>query len=97
MRNGADGRATARAWAGYIRALLYPVIFETNPVDGLDRVIEVVVDRGPVGTPDDFLGAVAAALASTDDLSALLPQDHSDQEIREFLRELAQRLVAGRQ
>jgi hypothetical protein len=83
-------------WQAYLRALLYPVLFDARPVDGLQRVIAEVVDSGRSGTPEDFLRAVDAALASKEDLSKILQQEHTDALIREFLVELAKALRARR-
>jgi hypothetical protein len=79
-------------WPGFIRALMYPIIFEANPADGIGRVIETVVDREKSGTQDDFLWAIGEALASGDDLGQLLPQPHPNHIIRAFLAELASTL-----
>jgi hypothetical protein len=84
----------ADAFKGRIRALIYPVQFERNPVDGLDRVLEVVVDRRALGASrEDYAAAVDAALASDEPLSRLIPQPHSEAVIRAFLAELRTRLT----
>lgn len=78
---------------GLIRMLLYPVIFEHDPVEGVDRVFDIVV-HGGVGnsTPEQYRAAVDAALSSDEDLAALLPQPHSDAIVRRYLEALRSRL-----
>lgn len=79
--------------AGLIRALLYPVVWERDPCALVDRVVEITVDRRALdGTPDEYLAAVRAALASDEPLTDLLPQDHDEATVRRFLAEVADRL-----
>ena len=78
---------------GHIRALLYPVIFEHDPIEAVDRVLDVVVHaRALRSSPEDYLAAIDAALRSDDDLATLLPQPHSDAAVRRFLEALRSRL-----
>jgi len=80
---------------GCIRALLYPVQFERDPVDGIDRVMEQVVRKRALGlAPADYLALVRAALASNANLTSLLPQPHSESVVRSYLREVECRLAA---
>jgi len=82
-------------WAPHIRALIYPVQFETDPLQGLDRVIDLVVKKRALGaSPDRYLASVRMALASSTHLSDLIPQDHSEEAIRRFLSEVKRRLAA---
>jgi hypothetical protein len=79
--------------AGLVRALIYPVQFERNPVDAVDRVLEMVVRTGCLdGTPVEYLNAISEALASTEQLADLIPQDHSEEAIRRFLAKVARRI-----
>jgi hypothetical protein len=81
-------------WRPYIRALIYPVQFEPEPVRGIDRVLKFVVRSGALdASPAVYLAAVRAALASNDRLAELIPQDHSETAIRELLTELERRLA----
>lgn len=73
-----------------IRALLYPVIFESNIMDGVDRVIQLTEEQ-----PAGLLQAIRRALASDFPLDTILPQPHADAAIRAFLTELERRLVGG--
>ena len=76
-----------------IRALIYPVQFERNPVDGIDHALEVVVRiRALGGSPDQYAAAVRAALRSDEPLAQLIPQRHSESVIRTYLAELGKRL-----
>jgi hypothetical protein len=77
--------------AGLISALIYPVQFEADPCDGTDRVLRQVVERRALGaSPMEYLAAIRDALASSDALDTLIPQDHSDTTIRRYLGEIAE-------
>lgn len=77
---------------GLIRALLYPVLFERHIMDGVERALRVVIDRALGGTPDDYREAIRSALTSASPLCQSGSELHSEQEIREFLEEIARRL-----
>jgi hypothetical protein len=82
-------------WDGSIRALLYPVQFERDPLDGIDRVMEEVVQKRALGlAPADYLALVRAALASDAGLASLLPQPHPEAVVRRYLGEVERRLAA---
>ena len=82
-------------WDACIRALLYPVQFERDPIDGIDRVMEMVVRRRALGlAPADYLALVRAALASDAELASLLSQPHPQPVVRDYLREVESRLAA---
>ncbi len=76
-----------------INQLIYPVQFERDPVDGVDRIAQGI-RAGTFGTATlpEYLAAVETALASTDEFGGLIPQPHSDVAIRRYLRELQNRL-----
>src|SRR6202521_4015273 len=76
-----------------IRALIYPIQFDGNPVDGVERVLKLVVEAGALGaTPVEYLASTKAALASSEKLSKLIPQSHSEKAIRRYLMKIQQRL-----
>jgi hypothetical protein len=76
-----------------IRALIYPIQFDGNPADGVERVLKLVVDAGALGaTPGEYLASTKAALASSEKLSKLIPQGHSEKVIHRYLMEIQQRL-----
>ena len=78
---------------GLISALIYPVQFERNPVDGVDRVLELIArGRALDGSPEEYADAVGAALRSDEPLASLIPQGHSESAIRTYLAELGKRL-----
>jgi len=82
-------------WRGFVRDILYPVMFAPDPMQAVDHVFRVVIDRGdPRTTPQDYLQAFRQALASGEPLSRLLPQNHSEEVIRRFLGEVEHRLAA---
>ena len=79
--------------AGLIRALIYPVQFDDNPLEAVDRVIDTVVrTRSLDATPEEYRSGIREALTSADRLSDLIPQDHSDDVIRRYLAEVARRI-----
>jgi hypothetical protein len=79
---------------GTMRLLIYPVQFEKDPKNGIERVIEFVVED-KILSRAEFIAAIKLALDSTEDLSALIPQPHSEAEIRDYLRELERALTRG--
>jgi hypothetical protein len=79
--------------AGLIRALMYPVQFDENPLEAVDRVIGTVIRaRFLDASPEEYRAGIREALTSADRLSDLIPQDHSDQVIRRYLAEVARRI-----
>jgi hypothetical protein len=79
-----------------VRVLIYPVQFDRDLRDGVERVLEQVVNaRAGGASPDDFLAAVRAVLQSPDKLSDLAPQPHDEGAIRAFLAEIEDRLTGG--
>jgi hypothetical protein len=79
---------------GLLRVLIYPVQFEADPIDGIDRVInEIIPNMNAVSkSSEDYLNAIESGLESSDELSLLLPQTHSEKVIRRYLREVRRRL-----
>jgi hypothetical protein len=74
-------------WRPAIRALLYCVQFSPDLSSAAGHAIKVVVDKRALGIErSEYHDAIAQALSSTEDLATLLPQPHSDDEIRGFLR-----------
>jgi len=79
---------------GLIRALIYPVQFDQDPVDDVDRVVELIVRSRALGaSADEYSAAVRAALQSDESLASLIPQGHSESVIRAYLAEVQRRLV----
>jgi hypothetical protein len=78
-----------------IRALVYPIQFERDPRDGVDRVLKVVVGAGALNAgPEEYARAVQAALESDEPLAPLIPQPHEESTIRTYLAEVAKRLAS---
>jgi hypothetical protein len=78
---------------GLIRGLIYPIQFEQNPVNGVERVLEQIVNTNALDAePEDYSAAVRAALRSDERLSELIPQDHSESVIRAYLAQIQKRL-----
>ena len=81
-------------WSPMIRALIYSVQFDRDPLDGVDRALQTVVDRHALGcTRDGYRAAIRDALAGHEPLAALIPQDHSEDAIRRFLEAVQSRLA----
>jgi hypothetical protein len=79
---------------GHIRMLLYPVIFEHDPVEAVDRVLDGVARARTLQlSPEHDRAAIDAALLSDEDLATLPPQPHSDTAVRRFLEALQNRLT----
>lgn len=74
----------------YIRMLVYPIQFESNPLDGVDRVIEHVIDAD---SEEVFIEHITSALACDKELSKLIPQEHPEEAIRQYLTEIKNRLM----
>ena len=80
--------------SGLIVTLIYPVQFHANPVEGVDRVIATIVNATwRQEKPEDYRAAIEEALAGPYRLSELIPQDHPEEVIREYLAEVARRLA----
>jgi hypothetical protein len=79
--------------AAILRMLIYPIQFEADPLNGIDRVVAQVVfaDHSRLPLPD-VIAAIDAGLASDAKLSGLIPQSHSEVVIRRFLSALRMRL-----
>ncbi len=79
--------------ASILRALIYPIQFDREPVEGINRVLKMVVfaDHLKLKVPD-VIAAIDAGLASNASLSELIPQGHSEAVIRSFLAALRTRL-----
>jgi len=82
-------------WKAHIRALIYVVQFSKDPIEDVDRVLQMIVQgRVLSGAPEQYLGAIRTALASDAPLAELIPQDHLEGTLRRFLSELEKRLAA---
>ena len=78
-----------------IRTLIYPVQFEKDPTSAVDRIAgQIEKGKVLVASPLDYFNAIRSGLESTEQLSGLIPQNHSEQVIREYLRSLNARLEA---
>lgn len=85
--------ALALRTTGLLRALIYPATSEKDPKDGIDKVLDEIVAKGALeSTPKECLDVIRESLASEESLSGVLPQDHPEVVIREFLTELAARI-----
>ena len=86
-------RSLSQREKALLRGLIYPVQFEKNPVNGLERVMDQVVSAKAMDAEaPDYLSAVEAALRSDERLAELLPQEHPESVIRAYLAEVHKRL-----
>jgi hypothetical protein len=83
--------------AAVLRMLLYPIQFDTYPMQGIDRVIarEVFASQSRLW-PDEVATAIDAGLASGVRLSELISMNHSEEVIRSYLATLRSRLNISR-
>lgn len=84
-------------WKHLVYTLLYPITFEKNPLDGVERALGVTVDSNALdATPEDYLKAIRQAFESGEMLSQkfkfLLADAHSEESIRNYLNEIQVRL-----
>jgi hypothetical protein len=79
--------------AAILRMLIYPIQFEADPLNGINRVLAQVVfaAHSKLLLPD-VIAAIDAGLASDATLSQLIPQSHSEATIRGFLAALRVRM-----
>ncbi len=81
--------------AQILRVLIYPIQFDPEPVDGIDRVlIHSVYAAHLTFTVPDVIAAIDAGLASDEKLADLIPQNHPEAVIRNFLAAVRTRLQA---
>lgn len=79
--------------AAILRMLVYPIQFEADPLNGMNRVIDQVVFASHTKlSAGEVMTAIHAGLASDAKLSELIPQSHSEEVIRGFLFALRIRL-----
>jgi hypothetical protein len=78
---------------GLMRALIYVVEREQDPLAGVDRVLaDVVYTQALDGTPNEYCEALDRALASNVALARLGPEYHPEPIVRRFLSEVRRRL-----
>lgn len=79
-------------WQAFIRMSMYPIQFDAEPHEHVEKVLRLVIDRDKENLPADYLRALDAALHSAESLKDLLPQDHPEAVIRRFLAEVEKAL-----
>jgi hypothetical protein len=82
--------------AAILRMLIYPIQFDTNPLNGIDGVLshEVFANHSAMW-PADVIAAIDAGLTSDTKLSELILQSHSEDVIRAYFSALRTRLQSG--
>lgn len=78
--------------AQVLRMLIYPIQFDADPLNGIDRVVDQVIRADLKLLPADVIAAIDSGLASHARLSELIPQSHTEAVIRGFLAALRIRL-----
>ena len=79
-----------------MRALIYPVQFDENPLEAVDHVMDTVVSRCALNaTPAEYRAGIQEALTVNDRLSQLIPDSHPEEVIRKYLAEVAHRIERG--
>jgi hypothetical protein len=79
--------------------LIYPIQFDHDPMVNVDRILALVADprrNATSNTLHDYLPAIRAGLASSEPLSELIPQSHSEAVIRSYLQALEQRISSSK-
>ena len=76
---------------GLLRVLIYPVQFDENPTDGVDRVLKHIIQVKKI-SPDEYLAAIQAGLQGDERLSDLIPQKHTESSTRMYLAAMQRRL-----
>lgn len=81
-------------WRGPVNQLLYGLIYATALDDrAVRQMAQAIVDRSYlVEGPEVYLDAIEAALASAATLSGAFEIPHSEEQLRDFLTRLADRL-----
>jgi uncharacterized RDD family membrane protein YckC len=85
----------ANVYSGYLRMLIYPVQFDPNPSESVERAFIIMSRDAPQFIPDKFIRAIDLGLQSDAKLSELIPQDHPEAVIREYLTAMRARLKKG--
>ena len=76
-----------------LRALIYPVQFDADPLSAIDRVLSQVIKTAALdASVEEYRQAVDAGLGSTGSIAELIPQPHSESEIRAYLLAMHDRL-----
>jgi hypothetical protein len=76
-----------------MRALIYVVERERDPLENVDRVLsDVVFTQTLDGTPTEYRAALDRALESNVALARLGPEYHPEPIVRRFLSEIRRRL-----
>jgi hypothetical protein len=78
-------------WRGYVRELVYPILFEEQPLAAVGRVVEQLFAAG-ARAPKPYVDAVGRALASDERIADLNAVDLPEGELRAFLKAVAGRL-----
>lgn len=80
---------------GLMRALMYPVQLQRDPLECVDEVLARVVYRdaiASISSLDEYRAALDHALACNVPLATLVPEYHPEPIVRRYLAEVRRRL-----
>jgi hypothetical protein len=78
---------------GRLRAVFYAIQFDIDLMKAVDRIANAVLSGRSLGmTSDELKPLIDLALEATEPLTAYSFSEHSDRELRQFLRALRTRL-----
>lgn len=84
---------SGEGWRTSIASVLEAVRFDRQPVDAVDRLMELIIATDALpGGPESYLAYVREALASGEQIAKLAPQPHPEEALRELLGALERRL-----
>ena len=76
-----------------IMSLLYYIQYRSNPLDYVGYVMGVAVRKHGLGaTPARYADAVRRAIESDERLNAILETGHSEELLRQFLKEVLRQI-----
>ncbi len=79
-----------------VMGMLYIVQFERDPRDGIARVLAISTARISFdASPHELLAAIEEVLPTDEKLAQLVPQPHSEAEVRRFLAAMAEAIRAS--
>lgn len=81
-------------WKPWIRVLVYLIQFDKMPIACVAKTLNQTTETEKWrNCTESFLSAIDSSLASQKDLSLLIPQQHSDPVIREYLAAIRAELL----
>ena len=83
-------------WTGTVKLLIYNFAYHSEAGVDVENVVNGILKDPHEGlSKDDYVRHIQSALASTDDLSKILPDSPPNDEIRRFLKSVLERLIVS--